>query len=68
MSDGFQMPPALAGDASEVTADGDGLKNVAYVTGGLTVFGIALTVAWQAKNRLLELAGADGETSTITVN
>lgn len=63
----FTMPPALAGNDNEVTADGDGARNVASVTGGLAVVAIAGTIAWSAKDRAFELAGAD-EASNVSLS
>lgn len=63
----FQMPPALAGDNDEISPDGEGAKNFAYVTGGLTAVAVAGTLAWSAKNRIMELAGAD-EASNVSLS
>lgn len=69
MSDGFQMPPSIAGDNSDVTPDGDGAKNFGMVTGGLTLVFLAGGIAWKAKNRILGLAGQDAQSqATLTVN
>lgn len=56
----FQMPPALAGDNDEVSFDGEGLKNVAMVAGGLTAAGVAAAIASRATNTILETATGSG--------
>lgn len=55
------MPPALAGDNSDVTFDGDGLSNIAMVAGGLTIFGIVMAVASRASSQILEATTGSGD-------
>lgn len=67
--DGFTMPPALAGDNNEVTADADGATNWLSVTGGLTAIALAGAVAFKAKDRILNILGADAESQvSVSVN
>lgn len=57
----FTMPPALAGDANEVDASGEGLQNWFSVAGGIALVGGAVGVGLYAKNRVAEAAGADAD-------
>lgn len=67
--DGFQMPPALAGNKNTVSADSDGASNFVAVTGGLTVVALAGTLALATKDRLMNLSGLDADSqATISLN
>lgn len=62
----FQLPPAIAGDRDEVDASSEGVRNVAYVTGGLTIAAIAASVAWRAKDMVMDQAGEASESAGIS--
>lgn len=62
----IEMPPALAGDNSKVSADGDGAANMAGVTLGLTAVGIAGAGAMYLTRRTINAAGADADNYTLT--
>lgn len=65
----FTMPPALAGDNNEVSADGEGASNFLSVTGGLAAILVALAVAAQAKEKILSSVGADADSNvSVSVN
>lgn len=55
----IQMPPALAGDNSEVSADADGASNLAAVTLGLTAISVAGAGAMYLTQRIVSVAGAE---------
>lgn len=62
------MPPALAGDNSEVDASADGVQNFGSVVAGLTLAFVAVGAASYVKDRLLSVAGVDAEgQTTLTV-
>ena len=53
----FQMPPMLVGeDNSDVSADGEGAKNLAMAAGVLTAFAVVGTVALYARDRIVSVA------------
>lgn len=63
----FELPPALAGDNNEVSADGDGVKNYVQFIGGLSLAAVGGAVALKIKDHAMdtaqETADADGGVS-----
>lgn len=67
--DGFTMPPAIAGEDNDVSADSDGATNWLSVTGGLAAVLLAFAAASHIKDRIVALAGADeAGQMTLSVN
>lgn len=60
---GIQLPPALAGDNAEVSADAEGLKNWGMFVAGLTATGLAAVAAGRLKDGALSAAHQDTDDS-----
>lgn len=62
---GLELPAALAGEDNEVSADQDGLRKVARLTGGVALGGAIIGGGLWLKNRAEEASGADLPSITV---
>lgn len=65
---GLKLPPAIAGDDNEVSADSDGIMNIVRLIGGVALAAMIVGAGLWLKSRVASAAGADEQTDLgITV-
>lgn len=60
---GFTLPPAIAGEDNEVSADQEGVMKILRITGGIGIAAMAVGAGLWLKNKVASAAGAEEATS-----